>query len=362
MISVLAQPSVLPDVGKNLSPCAGPVVVSKKRSRPNQRVRRRQNKRLASGVQTVGTVGGGGAALQPMDGSVTVPRDPVPAAATTAATAEEVAVGTVVGGGATLRPIDGLGAVPPDPEPLSQFLWMSYSPRDGGPDCPLIVAFDEADSTGAAIQRCFPVDEVRNERAGQGYADREWMRFVDRVVAAGRSANEQAQLAGTVDSYEPPIFHPQGSGSDFPEGDTTVPCPIKNTGKAGCLLDAWLCALPRLQDSYIKWARRNLPGMMCLKELIALASYTDKEAGLRYHLVPISFRSLARQRKGVFIAAGQSHAVAVVCVGGAGPLIVNPAVCFAATLKPTQFSASWDFYQSVDWSVPTIYVCFYTFC
>eukprot|EP00808_Paulinella_micropora_P024105 g68948.t1 len=331
-------------VDKNLSPCVVPSVASKqKRSRPNRRARNRKKQRLAAGVQTVGAVVDGGSVLRPIAGSDTLPLDPAPVAAATVATAGqgEVAVGAVVDGGSVLRPIagsdtlpldpvhaadtattageaadgavvgGGAETVPPDPVPdddipMSDYLLVSYSPRDGEPGSPLIMAFDEADPTrkGEAVQRCYPVDEVRNEirskRAKKnGYADREWKRFIDRVVAAGKSAYEQAQLSGTVDSYEPPIFQPQGAGSGFPEGDTDVPCPVKNSGEAACLRDAWLCALPRLQDSYVKSAHRELPGIACLDELVTLASYTDKQTGLLYRLVPrsLTFEHLARMRK-----------------------------------------------------------------
>ena len=272
-----------------------------------------------------------------------LPLDPVHAA-DTATTAEGAADGAVVGGGAETVPPD---PVPDDDIPMSDYLWVSYSPRDGEPGSPLIIAFDEADPTrkGEVVQRCFPVDEVRNEirskRAKKnGYTDREWKRFIDRAVAAGKAAYEQAQLSGTVDSYEPPIFQPQGAGSGFPEGDTDVPCPVKNSGEAACLRDAWLCALPRLQDSYVKWAHRELPGIACLDELVTLASYTDKQTGLLYRLVPrsLTFERLARMRKGSFVVAGQSHAVAVVCSGGV-PLIFNPVVRFAARLNQRNLQA-----------------------
>eukprot|EP00808_Paulinella_micropora_P014944 g4484.t1 len=275
---------------------------SKKRKRPGKRARARQKKqkieaRAAAAAATAGgvelaseVVGDGAVPLRPIDGLGAVPSDPEPAAASTAAAAASGGGGDVAGevvgdGVVPLRSIDGLGAVPSDPEPpappqqaMSDYLWMSYAPRYGDPGSPLLIAFDEADPEGKAVQRCFSVDEVRNERAGQGFADHAWRSFVDRVVEAGQLAYKRALLSGTADTYEPPLFHPHGSGSGFPEGDTAVPCPVKNAGKAGCLIDAWLCALPRRQGAYIAWARKNLPGIMTFDELVARASYTDKEA------------------------------------------------------------------------------------
>eukprot|EP00808_Paulinella_micropora_P019983 g59969.t1 len=329
---------------------------SKKRKRPGKRARARQKKqkieaRAAAAAATTGggevageVVGDGAVPLRPIDGLGAVPSDPEPAAASTAAAAAsggggEVA-GEVVGDGVVpLRPIDGLGAVPSDPEPpappqqaMSDYLWMSYAPRYGDPGSPLLIAFDEANPEGKAVQRCVTVDEVRNERAGQGFADRAWRSFVDRVVETGQLAYERALLSGTADTYEPPMFHPHGSGSGFPEGDTAVPCPVKNAGKAGCLIDAWLCALPRRQGACIVWARKNLPGIMPFDELVARASYTDKEAGVRYTLLSrsMSFKHLARLRSGLFVVAGQAHAVAVDCKNS---LIFNPVVSHAARLN-----------------------------
>eukprot|EP00808_Paulinella_micropora_P003601 g54580.t1 len=225
---------------------------SKKRKRPGKRARARQKKQKieAQAAAAAATAGGG-----------------------------EVA-GEVVGDGAVpLRPIDGGGG-----EEAGEVVCDGVVPLWPIDGSPLIIAFDEADPEGKAVQRCFPVDEVHNERAGQGFADRAWRSFVDRVVEAGQLAYERALLSGTADTYEPPVFHPHGSGCGFPEGDTAVPCPVKNAGKAGCLIDAWLCALPRRQGAYIAWARKNLPGIMTFDELVARvrASYTDKEAGVRY--------------------------------------------------------------------------------
>eukprot|EP00808_Paulinella_micropora_P011894 g75603.t1 len=301
--------------------CTEQVKQTKKRKRPGKRAQARQKKQkieAQAAAAAAATAGGGEVAgevasdvavpLRPIDGLCATPSHPEPAAASAAAAATE-GEGEV----AVLYLLT-----------LNRLLLLNmpclitsgcYAPRYGKPGSPLIMAFDEADSDGKAVQRCFPVDEVRNERAGQGFADRAWRSFT-----------------GTLDTYEPPMFHPHGSGSCFPEGDTAVPCSVKNAGKAGCLIDALLCALPRQQGAYIAWARKNLPGIMTFDELVALASYTDKESRVCYTLLSrsMSFERLARLRSGLFVVAGQAHAVAVDCKNS---LIFNPVDRHAARLN-----------------------------
>eukprot|EP00808_Paulinella_micropora_P028706 g79024.t1 len=231
----------------------------------------------------------------------------------------------------------------PAPVAMSSWLWMSFAPSyssDGS--LPLLMAFDEAGPKGKAVQRCFTVEEVRNEEGhGKGYQKRAWTDFVDRVVAAGQKAYEEAKAAGTVDTYEPPVFHPQGcapSSRSFPPGDTDVVCPVRNLGNAGCMTDAWLCALPRLQRKYVDMCHRTYHGLKTFDELLGLAGYTDHQARVRLTLKKIrcSHRELVLKKSGVYVVAGQEHAVAVDCARG---LIFNPCVEHASTLNAKNLAA-----------------------
>eukprot|EP00808_Paulinella_micropora_P000344 g32411.t1 len=206
---------------------------------------------------------------------------------------------------------------------------MSFAPSyssDGS--LPLLMAFDEAGPKGKAVQRCFTVEEVRNEEGhGKGYQKRAWTDFVDRVVAAGQKAYEEAKAAGLC-----------ALQSLLSAGDTDVVCPVRNLGNAGCMTDAWLCALPRLQRKYVDMCHRTYHGLKTFDELLGLAGYTDHQARVRLTLKKIrcSHRELVLKKSGVYVVAGQEHAVAVDCARG---LIFNPCVEHASTLNAKNLAA-----------------------
>eukprot|EP00808_Paulinella_micropora_P029904 g44744.t1 len=111
------------------------------------------------------------------------------------------------------------------------------------------MAFDDASPNCKAVQRCFTVEEVRNEEVhSKCYTKIAWTDFVDSVVAAGQKAYEDAKAAGTVDTY---------------------------------------CAL--------------------------LATLTNSTCSLTLKKIRCSHRELVLKNSGVYIVAEQSHAVAVDC-------------------------------------------------
>eukprot|EP00808_Paulinella_micropora_P025509 g15816.t1 len=190
----------------------------------------------------------------------------------------------------------------PAPVAMSSWLWMSFATSYSSDESlPLLMAFDDASPNCKAVQRCFTVEEVRNEEGhGKCYTKIAWTDFVDSVVAAGKNSYEDAKAAGTVDTYEPPVFHPQccaPSCLSFPLGDIDAVCLICNLCNAGCMTDA----------------------------------YTDQQARVRLTLKKIrcSHRELVLKNSGVYIVAEQSHAVAVHC---ARRLIFNPCFEHASTV------------------------------
>eukprot|EP00808_Paulinella_micropora_P023322 g26026.t1 len=139
--------------------------------------------------------------------------------------------------------LDVLNTGKPAPVAMSSWLWMSFvTSYSSDESFPLLMAFDDASTNGKAVQRCFTVEEVRNEELHcKCYTKIAWTDFVNRLVVAGQKAYEDAKAAGTVDTYEPPIFHSQccaPSSRSFPLGDTDVVCIIRKFGNAGCMTDA----------------------------------------------------------------------------------------------------------------------------
>eukprot|EP00808_Paulinella_micropora_P025512 g15820.t1 len=134
------------------------------------------------------------------------------------------------------------------------------------------MAFDDASPNCKAVQRCFTVEEVRNEEVHcKGYTKRAWTDFVDRVVAAGQNSYEEAKAAGTVDTYEPPVFHPQccaPSCLSFPLGDTNVVCLIRNLGNAGCMTDAYTDQQARAASHSRKSEQSHAVAVDCARRLI----------------------------------------------------------------------------------------------
>eukprot|EP00808_Paulinella_micropora_P025504 g15811.t1 len=174
---------------------------------------------------------------------------------------------------------------------MSSWLWMSFATSYSSDESlPLLIAFDEASPNCKAVQRCFTVEEVRNEEVHcKCYTKRVWTDFVNMVVAAGQNSYEEAKAAGTVNTYEPPVFHPQGcapSCLSFPPGNTDVVFLIRKFDNACCMTDA----------------------------------YTDQQA-----------RAASHSRK-----SGQSHAVAIDC---ARRLIFNHCVEHASTLDAKNLAA-----------------------
>eukprot|EP00808_Paulinella_micropora_P024972 g11325.t1 len=96
------------------------------------------------------------------------------------------------------------------------------------------------------------------------------------------------------------------------------------------MTNAWLCALPHRKRMYVDICHRTYPGLMNFDELLGRASYTDHQARIRLTLKKVSHRELIRKRSGVYVVAGQSHAVAVDC---ARRLIFNHCVEHASTLS-----------------------------
>eukprot|EP00808_Paulinella_micropora_P029909 g44749.t1 len=165
-MTVLVVPATVPaSAAKDASVPALTEVRSltkRKRSNKASREKRKKRRKLESARQAAQQVAGGLGVLN---------------------TGNPVPVETP--GQAEQRVEGGLGVLntgKPAPVAMSSWLWMSFATSYSSDESlPLLMAFDDASPNCKAVQRCFTVEEVRNEEVhGKGYTKRAWTDFVDR--------------------------------------------------------------------------------------------------------------------------------------------------------------------------------------